>query len=193
MEMSRYVRYDDSRIRELRSGADVRLVVVAQAGVMADKSRHNMRVSDADRAATAQRIADALGEGRLTTDEADERLAACWSARYESDLDDLTGDLPMPEPELAPMPTQSAPVARGVWSGPLLAHAGLAALVSTLLIVRWAVVPDFAGPPFGGPGPGRFAAEHTDFFWPIFPIFWIVLSVAVHYGIRVRRARQLGG
>lgn len=192
--MSRYVRYDDSRTRELRFVADVGWCGFAQAGVMADKSRHNMRVSDADRAGTAQRIADALGEGRLTTDEADERLAACWSARYERDLDDLTADLPEPEFDLAPMPTQAIPVKRGgVWSGPLLAHAGLAALVSTLLIVRWAVVPDFAGPPFGGPGPGRFAAEHTDFFWPIFPIFWIVLSVAVHYGIRVRRARQLGG
>jgi hypothetical protein len=156
---------------------------------MADNSRQNIRVSDADRAATAQRLADALAEGRLTAAEADERLAACWSARYDGELADLTGDLP--EPTAATVPTYNAQVAAKVWSRPLLTHAAIAALVSTLLIARWAVVPDFDGRP-GFSGPPHFV-EHSGFFWPIFPIFWLAMSVLVHYGIRVRRGRQLGG
>jgi hypothetical protein len=179
--------YDQRRTSHLRSVADVRRHAVAHDVVMADNSRQNMRVSDADRAATAQQLADALAEGRLTTAEADERLAACWSACHEHELADLTEDLPTP----VPVPANTAQVARNVWSRPLLTHAAIAALVSTLLIARWAVVPDFAGRP-GFAGPPQFV-DHSGFFWPIFPIFWLAVSVVVHYGIRVRRGRQLGG
>ena len=171
----------------MRPGSDAGRLAVAHDGVMADNSRQNMRASDADRAATAQRLADALAEGRLTAAEADERLAACWSARYHHELADLTGDLP--EPVL--VPANTAQVARHVWTRPLATHAAIAALISTMLIMRWAVVPDFDGR-HGFPGPPQFA-DHSGFFWPIFPIFWLAVSVLVHYGIRVRRGRQLGG
>lgn len=159
-------------------------------GYMADIPRRNMRVSDAERAQTAQVLTDALAEGRLTHEEADERLAACWAAKYDNELADLTADLPAPPP----MPVADrAPVPRpAVWSVPLVVHTGLAALISAMLIGRWAADPGFANPgPHHGFGPPDFA-YHNDFFWPIFPIIWLALSVAVHYGIRLRRARRYG-
>lgn len=157
---------------------------------MADTPRRDMRASDAERARTAQALTDALAEGRLTHEEADERLAACWAAKYDHELADLTADLPAPPP--TPV-TERVPATRpGVWSVPLVVHTGLAALISAMLIGRWAADPGFAGPgPHHGFGPPDFA-YHNDFFWPIFPIVWLALSVVVHYGIRLRRARQYG-
>lgn len=151
---------------------------------MADNdSARQIRVSDAERAQTAQTLSTALAEGRLTPPEADERLAACWAARYDYELAQLTADLPTPSPAA---PT-SLPVAPSrVWSGPLLAHAAIAAVISTLLIVGWSAG---GSPEFDGPR--QFAADHANFFWPIFPIFWLAVSVAVHAGIRIRR-RDLG-
>jgi len=148
-----------------------------------------MRVSDAERAQTAQVLTDALAEGRLTHDEADERLAACWAAKYDNELADLTADLPAPPPA----PTQErVPVRRStVWSGPLLVHTAIATLISSMLIARWAAgPPDFVAGPHRGFGPPPDLVYHNDFFWPIFPIVWLALSVVVHYGIRLRRARH---
>jgi len=164
-------------------------------GYMADIPRRNMRVSDAERARTAQVLTDALAEGRLTHDEADERLAACWAAKYDTELADLTADLPEPPPMPAPV-ADGVPAHRpGVWSVPLVVHTALAALISTMLIGRWAADPGGTpGPDLGhhhGFGAPDFA-QHTDFFWPIFPIIWLALSVVVHYGIRLRRARRYG-
>ncbi len=158
---------------------------------MADIPRRNTRVSDAERAETAQVLANALAEGRLDTAETDERLAACWAAKYEHELAELTVDLPRPAPTPVPV-ADRRPATSGIWSGPLLVHTGIAALISTLLIARWATMPDFVGRPgFAGPPP---FVDHADFFWPIFPIIWLALSVLVHYGIRARnrRARRYG-
>ena len=150
---------------------------------MADNdSPRQIRVSDAERAQTAHTLSTALAEGRLTPPEADERLAACWAARYDGELAQLTADLPTPSPA-APQPVAPA----RVWSGPLLAHAAIAAVLSTLLIVGWSA--GGGRPEFDGPR--QFAADHANFFWPIFPIFWLAVSVAVHAGIRIRQ-RNLG-
>ena len=155
---------------------------------MADIPRRTMRVSDAERARTAQVLTDALAEGRLTHDETDERLAACWTAKYEHELAELTADLPTPPP--APAADHLPATRPSVWSLPLVVHAGLAALISAMLIGRWAADPGFADPGrHHGFGPPDFA-YHNDFFWPIFPIVWLALSVVVHYGIRLRRARH---
>jgi hypothetical protein len=57
-----------------------------------------LRVSDADR----ERVADALRrhhlEGRLDTDELQERLERCYAARTAGDLAPLLADLPVDEP-----------------------------------------------------------------------------------------------
>lgn len=53
-----------------------------------------MRVSDADRAAVAERLRLALDEGRLDLADFDERLGAAYSATTVKDLVPLTADLP---------------------------------------------------------------------------------------------------
>jgi uncharacterized protein DUF1707 len=53
-----------------------------------------MRVSDADRAQVADRLARAHGEGRLTLVEYDERVRAAHGAVVRDDLAPLLGDLP---------------------------------------------------------------------------------------------------
>jgi hypothetical protein len=65
-------------------------------------SANTIRVSDNDRGRVADRIAAAAAEGRLTIDEADERTAAAYQARYESELDALVDDLPAPPPPTRP-------------------------------------------------------------------------------------------
>jgi hypothetical protein len=155
---------------------------------MADyDSPRQMRASDAERAATAQHLSNALAEGRLTPAEAEERLAACWAARYDDELTQLTADLPEPT-IVAPAPA-APPVPSRIWSGPLVAHAAIVAMISTLLIVGWSAGggPEFDGRGrLDGPGgPGAFGPDH--FFWPIFPIFWLAVSVLVHAGIRISR------
>ena len=57
-----------------------------------------VRASNAERAAAADRLHIALGEGRLDIPEAEERLAAAYAARYRSELPPLLADLPVPEP-----------------------------------------------------------------------------------------------
>jgi hypothetical protein len=58
----------------------------------------SVRASDAERAAAADRLHAALGEGRLDLAETEDRLAAAYAARYRCDLLPLFADLPAPEP-----------------------------------------------------------------------------------------------
>jgi hypothetical protein len=53
-----------------------------------------LRASDADRVATARTLQDAVGHGLLTYDEAGERIAAAYGARFRDELPPLTADLP---------------------------------------------------------------------------------------------------
>jgi hypothetical protein len=60
-----------------------------------------LRVSDAERELVADRLRHAAGEGRLTVEELDERVGRVYLARTETDLIELTADLP-PAAEEAP-------------------------------------------------------------------------------------------
>ncbi|WP_051772538.1 DUF1707 SHOCT-like domain-containing protein [Saccharothrix sp. NRRL B-16314] len=60
------------------------------------------RASDTDREDTATRLRDAVGEGRLTLAEADDRIAAAYTAVHHHDLAALTADLPAPPAAPAP-------------------------------------------------------------------------------------------
>lgn len=53
-----------------------------------------VRASDADRDAVVERLRRALGQGRLTVAEFDERAAAAYAAKTHGDLEALTRDLP---------------------------------------------------------------------------------------------------
>ncbi|WP_424644189.1 DUF1707 and DUF4870 domain-containing protein [Embleya sp. AB8] len=55
-----------------------------------------MRVSDADRERTIEHLKYAYGEGRLTVDEFEERVAAALAGKTRSDLETLLEDLLMP-------------------------------------------------------------------------------------------------
>lgn len=73
-----------------------------------------MRVSDAERARVADRLARAYGEGRLTLAEYDERVRAAHGAVVRDDLAPLTSDLPGPSSsERAVVPEQRPAASSG--------------------------------------------------------------------------------
>src|SRR6478672_3666039 len=56
--------------------------------------RAALRASDADRERAADRLRRAAAEGRLLTDELEQRLEAAFSARTYAQLDAVLADLP---------------------------------------------------------------------------------------------------
>ncbi len=56
-----------------------------------------MRASDADREATANVLRRHYTEGRLDSQEYDERIERCYTAKTLAELDELFGDLPRVE------------------------------------------------------------------------------------------------
>jgi Domain of unknown function (DUF4190)/Domain of unknown function (DUF1707) len=62
----------------------------------------DLRASDADRDATAERLRVAATEGRLDADELEERLSAAYGARWTSELERLTLDVTPPAPAAPP-------------------------------------------------------------------------------------------
>lgn len=73
----------------------------------------SIRVSDAERAEVADRLAQHYGDGRLDQAELDERLSRAMSAKTQADLDGLFDDLPEPgETPQAARPPARPPAAR---------------------------------------------------------------------------------
>jgi len=62
----------------------------------------HVRLSDAERAEVADRLAAHFGEGRLNQAEFDERVAQAMNAKTRGDLSGLFDDLPEPGPAGAP-------------------------------------------------------------------------------------------
>ena len=54
----------------------------------------SVRASDAERSATADLLRHQHAEGRLTTEELEERIERCYAAKTRGELDALTVDLP---------------------------------------------------------------------------------------------------
>lgn len=71
-----------------------------KAGAM----NENMRISDADRDHVVERLREHYADGRLTSDELDERITATLSAKTYGDLRPVLADLPEPQPVGAPGP-----------------------------------------------------------------------------------------
>jgi hypothetical protein len=59
-------------------------------------SHPELRIADADRDRTVERLRAAAAEGRLDSDELEERISSALEARTQGELDDLTRDLPEP-------------------------------------------------------------------------------------------------
>jgi hypothetical protein len=137
-----------------------------------ETSAPDVRASDAERERVAAVVQAAVGSGRLTTDEAAERLTALYATRFRHELGPLIADLPVDEDQQSPAPSGTPSAA--LWRGPLAAHAAVVVLLSVLLITRW-------------------IASGVPFFWPAWPIMWLAITVAVHArlrGARFRRARH---
>lgn len=66
-----------------------------------------LRASDADREAVAERLRVASVDGRIDSEELEERLSGVYSARWVSDLDRIVADVVPPPP---PAPPAAAPV-----------------------------------------------------------------------------------
>jgi Domain of unknown function (DUF1707)/Cell wall-active antibiotics response 4TMS YvqF len=54
-----------------------------------------LRASDIERERAADQLRDAAGDGRLTVEELDERLARCYAAKTVAELAELTVDVPV--------------------------------------------------------------------------------------------------
>ena len=59
-------------------------------------SAPELRIADADRDRTVERLRAAAAEGRLDPDELEERVSNALSARTQGDLDAVLRDLPAP-------------------------------------------------------------------------------------------------
>jgi hypothetical protein len=55
---------------------------------------HDVRASDAERELVVERLQRAVGNGRLTVDEFEQRAAAAYAATTRGQLAELTKDLP---------------------------------------------------------------------------------------------------
>jgi len=80
--------------------------------VPANPDPARLRASDADRERVARVLHEALGEGRLTVSEVDERLAQVYGAKTLGELEPITRDLPghaLALPTPPPMPAPRAP------------------------------------------------------------------------------------
>jgi hypothetical protein len=95
-----------------------------------------IRASDAEREQVAKLLQTAVGDGRLTPEEAGDRLAQASAARFRDELERLVTDLPSVTRELP----GARPLPRGFWvAGGLLRVAAFTGFV--LLFWRVALWP----------------------------------------------------
>jgi hypothetical protein len=66
-------------------------------------TERDVRASDAEREAVAERLRHAAAEGRLDPEELDERLGRAYAARTRDELTALTADLPAAAPPAPPL------------------------------------------------------------------------------------------
>lgn len=96
-----------------------------------------IRVSDADRERVTARLREHFAEGRLSSDELDERITAALSAKTFGDLRPILADLPDPAPGPLQAP-QSAPWAYRhgavAWRGPRILPLAFIVLIAALVI-----------------------------------------------------------
>ncbi|CAM5630049.1 DUF1707 SHOCT-like domain-containing protein [Streptomyces avidinii] len=120
-----------------------------------EKPLPELRASDADRDRVAERLRDAVAEGRLDMEEFEERLEAAYTSRTYAELEPLTRDLPAPAG--APVDHPSAAVAEP-WRG-RIGGAGTSASSSAVAVMsgfqrkgRWTVPARFDAVAFWGGG-----------------------------------------
>ncbi len=131
--------------------------------------RATLRASDADREHIAERLRQAAAEGRLFSDELEERLGAALSARTYGELDAVVADLPGPEMALARPPRREVGPVRPV-------VAVLVALTAAVMLIGVVASTLVGHPGHEGFGPG--------------PLIWLVwIAFGWRFWNRRRRAR----
>jgi hypothetical protein len=143
-----------------------------------------MRGSDAERERVTTRLREHFADGRLTSEELDERVTSALNAKTFGDLRAVMADLPEPEPtgpQAGPPPWASGPQ----WGPPAYRHRrGPRLLPLALLILLAAVILPGGGWIFLG-------------FFKVILLFWLVLCIAgvfaaARFRRRVRRNGQSG-
>jgi len=96
-----------------------------------------IRISDADRERVTGRLREHFAEGRLTSEELDERISAALGAKTYGDLRRVMADLPEPSP-VPPHVRQAPPWAYRpgfvAWRGPRLLPLAILLLIAALVI-----------------------------------------------------------
>jgi hypothetical protein len=138
-----------------------------------------VRASDADRERVAAILRDAAGQGLLTLDEVDQRLAAVYAARHLTELTPLTADLPEAGRRLAPVDPRARARAWTIARAHLAGYFGIVALLVAICVATGA----------------------DSHFWPIWPALGMLPGVVSHLAAvryagdpsRSRRLRVPGG
>lgn len=118
------------------------------------------RVSDADRERTSEHLRRAVGEGRLTLGEVDERLRTAGAAVTRADLAAVTADLPATPRPAPPVPVTTAVRPPSVWTEEWKGWLG----GSLLMVAIWIATSVVSG--------------HLLPFWPAFPVgIWAAVLV----------------
>ena len=136
-----------------------------------------MRVSDAEREATATELREHYAAGRLTTEELNERLDRTFGAKTRGDLTALMGDLPSLRPHTTPLAGTGQPSAAG-WNGPAGYPSGQRG---------WRGQDENGAP---GWGPGRTAAS----FFSMFVAFCVLAAFGLMaaFGFGASGGRPIG-
>jgi hypothetical protein len=129
-----------------------------------------VRASDAEREEYASIIREAVGEGRLSLPEGDERLAQVYAARHREDLRPLIADLPRGAAR-GPQgwrPYESQPATRDgshPYRPMVVRQFAFLLTVSAVLVGLWAI-------------------GSSTFFWPAIPIsFFAIFAVRRAFGL----------
>jgi hypothetical protein len=138
-----------------------------------DERRPDLRVSDRDRQAAAERLRLAMGEGRLDLVEYDDRLARAYAAVTYADLEPLFADLPPASAMVVPVPPPTPvrqPAARPVPSAARLPTAlkvlwTIWAAVVSINVTVWLLV--------------SLGNGDADYFWPM----WLAVPGAALFAV----------
>ncbi len=129
--------------------------------------RDEMRAADSDRQAVADKLKQALDEGRLDLAEYDERLQKTYAAKTYGDLDGLLDDLPgtavAPQPPVDPEPGRAPapPPVRSRRGGQVVrAWLGGFGGIFVVCTVIWLAT--------------SLGSGHLQYFWPV----WLLIPMA---------------
>ena len=99
--------------------------------------RPQLRASDADRDAAALRLREAAVEGRIDSEELEQRIGEVYNARWMADLERLTSDITPPPPPV-PAPPPALPHCYGPYAPPAETNAlAIASVVAGFVGFGW--------------------------------------------------------